>query len=59
MTPAQIVTEVTETINAIERAYARQGRLVAKLHNLLEAAVKEHGNSVGIAPASVAPKDRN
>lgn len=57
MSPAQYVAEVTETLQALERCNVRQARLTAKLHALLEAGVKEHGGSVGISPASIAPKD--
>lgn len=53
----EIVQEVTETLRAIERSQARTVRLTAKLHVLLEEAVKAHGADVGISPASVAPKD--
>jgi hypothetical protein len=57
MSPAQYVTEVTDTLQALERCNARQARLTAKLHALLEAGVKEHGLTIGISPASIAPKD--
>jgi hypothetical protein len=52
-----VIQEVTDTLQALERAHARTGKLIDRLHKMLEKAVKDHGASVGISPASVAPKD--
>jgi hypothetical protein len=56
-TATQTVAQITDQLQAVERAHRRTGKLLEKLHASLAQAVADHGGSVGISPASVAPKD--
>lgn len=56
-TPTETVQRITDELQAVERSHRRTGRLLEKLHASLAQSVADHGGSVGISPASVAPKD--
>ena len=56
-TPIETVEIITDKMQALERAHKRTGKLMAELHELLAQAVCDHGEAVGVSPASIAPKD--
>lgn len=56
-TPTETVQQITDKINAMERAARRTVRLAEDLHEMLAEAAKTHGPSLGVAPTVIAPKD--
>jgi hypothetical protein len=52
----ETVEQIADQLKAIERAHKRTDKLITELHEMLAEAVKEHGESIGISPAGIAPK---